>query len=191
VERLGHRRGLGPGAQGLTLRVDVVAQRNAYECGPASLAAVTGASIDELARLARTTEHGTEHAGMIAAARAVGAVVMARANGTIAELAAHVAAGTPVIVGWWSRGPGDRHWNPTWTIAQRRRRDRGHYSVIHGVTPAVITMMDPEAGTRDMPTAAFLRHWYDTDTPRYVKIRRWYLVVGPAPELPRGYPTPT
>ena len=128
---------------------------------------------------------------MVAAARALGTAVSVRANGTLAELAAHIAAGRPVIVGWWSRGPGDRHWKPGWTVGQRRRRDRGHYTVIHGVTPEVITMMDPEAGIRELPTAAFLRHWYDTDTPRYVKIRRWYLVVDPAPGLPRDYPMQT
>lgn len=159
------------------MRVVYVAQRTGFDCGPASLAAVTDATIDRIASLARTTERGTDHAGMIAAARTLGVFVAAHANSTIAELGALTAAGMPVIVGWWSRGAGDRHLSPTWTVRQRRQRDRGHYSVISGVGAGVVTMIDPEVGFRELAIPSFLRHWYDTDTPRYVKVSRWCLAV--------------
>jgi ABC-type bacteriocin/lantibiotic exporter with double-glycine peptidase domain len=171
------------------LPVPVIGQRTGHECGNTSLAAVVQylgrqGSPAELAVLARTGEDGTDHAGMIAAAVATGATVFAKAGGTLDELAGFIARGLPVIAGWWSMGPGDRDFDPRWTLAERRRRDCGHYSVVHGVTPTGLLIMDPQdgddgrtIGTCEMSDELFERVWYDTDTDRYVQVHRWYMVM--------------
>jgi hypothetical protein len=124
---------------------------------------------------------------MVGGAVRTGARVFERSGGSIAELARFVSARLPVIVGWWSRDPGDRHYNPIWTREERETNDCGHYSVICGVGDATVTMMDPQTierdghwcyvGRRTFRTREFLGVWYDTDTRRYKRVDRWYMVV--------------
>ena len=195
--RLGDRRGLGPGAQGLSARmrgarlldVPVIGQRNGHECGPTSLAAVARylgreIALADLARLAGTTPDGTDHDNLIAAAVAIGATVFAKDRGLLAEVARFIGWGLPVIAGWWSMSPGDDHFDARWTLDDRRANDRGHYAVIRGFTPTELALVDPEAGDDGrtigactMPDALFEAVWYDTDTARYEKVERWYMVA--------------
>ena len=149
------------------LDVPVLVQPTDHECGNTCLAAVAAYfgkrfSIADMKRLAGTTEAGTDHAPMIEAARATGARVHAAAGGTLDEVAGFVARGLPVIVGWWTD-------------------DGDHFSVITGVLPDRIVMMDPEAGRVELDRAAFERAWHDTDTEAHVRVDRWYLVLDYAP----------
>jgi predicted double-glycine peptidase len=174
------------------LPVPVFGQREC-ECGNTSLKAVLWYhgkrfSARRLGRLAGVTSEGTDHAGLIRAAIWAGArSVFTKRGGTLAELRWLVRAGYPIIVGWWSRGPGDQHLDMSWPIHVRRERDCGHYSVVTDVTEDRVMMMDPQWHLRDgrwrvvgncsMPRREFLEAWYDTDTYRYRRIDRWYMVV--------------
>lgn len=166
----------------MSLAVRRIEQATGFECGNTSLAAVAqyfGRSTTpaEFARLANTRTVGTDHADMIAAARAAGAQVEAKANGTLEELAAWIAKGVPPIVGWWSMEPGDRDWRRR-NRRLRRKKDCGHYSVVVDVTDSAVMLMDPQEGPRERFTRAeFLRVWYDTDTHRYVRVARWFLAL--------------
>lgn len=171
-----------------TLRVPVILQAEG-ECGNTSLAAVAQffgrrETPADFARLAGTTVAGTDHGAMVMAARATGARVRAKANGTIAELAACVAEGIPPIVGWWSMEDGDRDFDRRWSLARRRRKDRGHYAVVKEVTGSRIVLMDPQEGPsggawddHELTHAMWLRVWYDTDTARYRPVRRWWMAL--------------
>ncbi|CAN5923699.1 hypothetical protein BH11MYX3_BH11MYX3_00110 [soil metagenome] len=163
----------------ILLDVPVLLQDTPYSCGITALAAALryrGVACSP-ADLAGTTEDGIDHDKLVLAARARGITATANDHGTIAELVELVARGRPVIVGWWTMGPGDQPFDPAWTLDERRVRDCGHYSVIHGVTPTGLVMMDPEAGRCELSDEAFDRVWYDTDTDQYVAVRRWYLVL--------------
>ncbi len=166
----------------ILLELPVLLQETPHACGTTALAAAlrylgVACAPETLATLARTTEDGTDHANLIAAARASGVTATAKDHGTIAELIALVARGLPVIVGWWTMGPGDLPFDPGWSLAERHARDCGHYSVIHGVTEAGLVLMDPEEGRCELTDEAFDRVWYDTDTDQYVTVSRWYLVL--------------
>jgi hypothetical protein len=173
------------------LDVPVFGQRTAA-CGPTSLKAVcwyhgVRLSARRLAALCRLGGDGVDHEPLARAAVATGARVLTHASGTLAELGWFAAAGYPAIVGWWSLAPGDSHLDPSWTAAERRARDCGHYSVVCGVSREHIWLMDPQrelrggrwrtVGRRRMATRDFLRVWYDTDTSRHVRVDRWYMVL--------------
>lgn len=179
----------------LALPVPVFTQRDA-ECGNTSLKAVLAyrgrrVSAARLAELAGTTDEGTEHAGLIRAARACGAAVFERSGGpmrgALAELRWFLERGHPLLVGWWSQFEDAPAFDPKWTLAQRRANDSGHFSVVTGLDATRVQLMDPEARLRDghwraigrrwMAHDEFLRVWYDTDTPRFRPVSRWYLVV--------------
>ncbi len=166
----------------ILLEVPVLRQDTPHSCGDTALAAAlrflgVPCSPAALGTLAGTTEDGTDHAQLLAAARASGLNARANDHGTIAELIALVARGLPVIVGWWTMGPDDVPFDPSWTLEERRAGDCGHYSVIHGVTPIGLVMMDPEEGRCELTDEAFERVWSDTDTDQYVPVRGWYLVM--------------
>lgn len=180
-----------PGSRMIDLKVPVFGQREA-ECGNASLKSVLWylgrrVSAAYLSGLGRATPEGMDHAALIGAAHDCEASVFARAPGSIAELRWFLTRGYPLIVGWWSRDPGDAHFNPAWRLAERRERDCGHYSVIAGMDGSRVLMMDPQweehngrlriLGRRWMPIDEFSRVWYDTDTEAYRKVERWYMVV--------------
>jgi Peptidase_C39 like family len=183
----------------LELPVPVFTQREA-ECGNTSLKAVlayrgTRVSAARLAALAGTHDEGTEHAGLVRAARQCGAAVFERSGGdrraALAELRWFLTRGHPLLVGWWSQVEDAPAFDPRWTLAQRRANDSGHFSVVTGLDATRVQLMDPEARLRDGPRGkswraighrwmsheAFLRVWYDTDTPKYRHVERWYLVV--------------
>jgi hypothetical protein len=175
----------------IDLKVPVFGQREA-ECGNASLKAVLWllgrrVTAAHLARLAGTTPDGIDHADLVKAAQKCGVSVFSRARGSITELRWFLSRGYAPIVGWWSRDPGDAHHNPAWPLAERRARDCGHYSVICGIDATRVLMMDPQweerrgrlriLGRRWMPISQFRRLWYDTDTEKYRKVERWYLVA--------------
>lgn len=175
----------------VVLDVPVFGQREA-ECGNTSLKAVCWflrrrVSARALARLAGAGPEGIEHAGLIAAARACGFAAFERAGGSFAELGGFLRRGLPIIVGWWSRAPGDADFDPAWSLAERRAQDCGHFSVVCGLDATRVLLMDPQwelrggrwrvVGRRWTPRRAFARAWYDTDTPAYRRVERWYLVV--------------
>lgn len=166
----------------MTLAVPHLEQATGYECGNTSLAAVAqffGRAITpaEVARLAGTRTSGTDHANMIAAARALGADVVARAHGTLDELARWLARGVPPIIGWWSMGDGDRAWRPR-NRRLRRKKDCGHYSVVVDITATEVVLMDPQEEPHARWTRRELaRVWYDTDTHRYVRVDRWFMAI--------------
>jgi hypothetical protein len=128
-----------------------------------------------------------DHAALVGAAQECRASAFSRARGSITELRWFLTRGYAPIVGWWSRDPGDAHYNPAWPLAERRERDCGHYSVICGIDGTRVLMMDPQwelhngrlriLGRRWMPIDHFRRVWYDTDTEAYRKVERWYIVV--------------
>lgn len=180
-----------PARARIALPVPAFTQR-AAECGNTSLKAAlwylgVRRSAAELARLAGTTDEGTEHAGLVAAALASGAAVFERRGGTIDELRFFLGRGLPAVIGWWSRGEGEPHLDPSWSRAQRRARDCGHFSVVSGLDATRIALMDPDpqlragrwraAPHRWMPIADFRRVWYDTDTPAFRLVEAWYMVV--------------
>ena len=173
------------------LRVPILGQRSS-DCGPTSLKAVCWfhdrhVSVRKLAGLAGATRDGVDHGPLVRAARATGAAVFARAGGTLRELRRFLALGLPIIVGWWSQAPGEPHFDARWTLPERRRHDCGHYSVVCGLDRAHVWLMDPQwerrgrslkiVGMRAIRRQDFLGIWYDTDTRRYLPVKRWYMVV--------------
>ncbi len=178
----------------IDLGVPAFTQR-AAECGNTSLKSALWhlgrrVSAAELGRRAGLTEDGTDHAGLIAAARRSGAAVFARSGGSLAaslgELRWFLARRHPVLVGWWAHAEDEPHFDPAWSLAQRRARDAGHYSVVDAIDATRVGLMDPDpelrggtwrGGRRWMSHAEFGRVWYDTDTSRYRLVERWYLVV--------------
>jgi len=145
-------------------------------------------TIREIAQLAHTTSDGTDHAGLIRAARTLGATVFSKSGGKLSELRWFLEQGLPAIVGWWSMDAGDLPFDPRWTLAERRRRDCGHFSVVAGMTDHTVRIVDPQwyqrenhhlavVGNVDVPRARFLATWYDTDTSAFTLVKRWYMVV--------------
>lgn len=145
-------------------------------------------TIAELARLASATNDGIDHGNLVSAACKLGATVFSKAGGTLAELRWFLERGLPAIVGWWSMSAGDRHFDPGWTRAERRRRDCGHFSVVAGMTDRTVRIVDPQwrlrdngrravVGKVDVPRARFLATWYDTDTAAFALVERWYMIV--------------
>ncbi len=184
----------------LHLRVPLFTQREA-ECGNTSLKSVLAhlghrISAARLGRLAGLTSEGIEHAGLVTAARRLGFSVFERSGGSpaqsLAELRFFLSLGHPILVGWWARAKGDPDLDPRWSLAERRANDSGHFSVIDGVDgKARIAMMDPDpllragrwrAVRRWLPLSTFLPLWYDTDTPRFRRVDRWYMVVHDSPQ---------
>lgn len=183
----------------LDLRVPLFTQR-AAECGNTSLKAVLAyhgcrVSAAHLGRLAGLTDEGIEHAGLVSAARRLGFATFERHGGTaaesVAELRFFLARGLPVLIGWWARAAGEPDLDPRWSLAQRRANDSGHFSVIDALDESRpseprLAMMDPDpllragrwrAVRRWLPLSTFLPLWYDTDTPRFLRVDRWYLVI--------------
>ena len=161
-------------------------------CGITSLKSVLWylrrrVSARALARLAGPMPDGIDHEDLVEVARMAGFAVFARAGGTIGELRDFLMLGLPPIVGWWSMDPGDLDYDPSWSLAERRERDCGHYSVLCGFDVGRVQLMDPQweerpgrlavVGRRWMPTSRFRRVWYDTDTDAYRKVASWYMVV--------------
>jgi hypothetical protein len=144
-------------------------------CGAASLLIAArhfGFDYDEvyLAKLCDTTAAlGTDHAGLVQGAQAIGAVITHGTGGSIAKLRRLVLKERlPVIVGWYSRDPG----SPPGP-------GNDHFSVVYHLTRTHVYLMDPEVpgGRRKMTIRKFLRLWYDYDTPENVRTDRWFMSV--------------
>jgi hypothetical protein len=174
-----------------SLAVPVFGERDG-ECGNTSLKSVSWFqghrySARYLGVVAHLTDDGIEHGNLVRAARRTGATVTFGQGGTIARLRAALRRGLPPIVGWWSKDPGDPDFNPRWSLAERRKNDCGHFSVVCGVDGKRIELMDPQweerrgrlrvVGRRWMRLRDFQRVWYDTDTKRYRLVRRWYMIA--------------
>jgi ABC-type bacteriocin/lantibiotic exporter with double-glycine peptidase domain len=174
------------------LAVRPYGQPDGAQCGNTSLRMVLGfhnvhATIRECKRLAKTDDSGTEHANLIEAARKKGATVFAKNGGTLSELDYFVKRGLPPIIGRWSMEPSDLHFDPAWTLPQREAHDCGHFSVVSGITKSQVVVTDPQwekvgrrwriVGDVRLSKRAFLATWYDTDTPAYQLVDRWYMVL--------------
>lgn len=175
----------------IDLHVPVFGQREA-ECGNTSLKSVCWflgkrLSAKYLARLSGASADGIDHVGLVDAARRTGAAVFERTGGSIAELRSFLNRHHPMIVGWWSQERGDGHFDEGWSLAERRERDCSHFSVVSGIAPNRILLMDPQwitrrgrlrvLGRRWMSIQRFRQVWYDLDTPAYRRVERWYMVV--------------
>jgi hypothetical protein len=178
-------------ARRIDLHVPVFGQREA-ECGNTSLKAVlwflgNRISARRLRDLADVTDDGVDHAPLVAAARRAGAAVFERSGGTLAELRWFLTRGLPPIIGWWSQDVGDAPFDERWSLAERRARDCGHYSVVSGIESRRILLMDPQwhmrgarrrvVGRRWLAIEELDRAWYDTDTPAFRQVERWYMVA--------------
>jgi ABC-type bacteriocin/lantibiotic exporter with double-glycine peptidase domain len=176
------------------LEVPVFRQETGYECGSTSLKSVLWyhkrrVTAEELRRLCGVRRDGVDHGKLVRGAEKLGATVLAKSGGTLAELRGFLRDGLPIIVGWWSRDPeaDDVHFQESWPLPERRRRDCGHYSVVSGISDERIWLMDPQqelsrghwrvVGDTSMTHRDFLEVWYDTDTDRYVRVDRWMMVV--------------
>jgi len=146
-----------------------------------------------LAELSECGDEGTEHAKLIAAAKAVGANVFVKEHGTVDELRHFILKERlPVLVGWWA-GP-ERTMDE---IQADNGVDEGHFSVAMHLTKSQIWLADPwildpkdedkgAAGIRRIQIRKFMRQsavsrpaysWCDTDTPKYLPTNRWYMVL--------------
>ncbi|MEY4744545.1 MAG: hypothetical protein RL272_490 [Candidatus Parcubacteria bacterium] len=180
VERRKRRRELIP-PRPRPLKLKPFSQRTAY-CGPASMKIVCayfGREYEEkaLGDLCGTTlQDGTDHAGLIKGAEAIGATVFSKAGGTVGDLRRFTMKHRlPVIVGWYS--PSD----PRKTkFVPGKDEMEDHFSVVYHVSRDYVYMMDPEvegAGKRRMRIGRFLKLWWDTDTPKVISVRRWFMVM--------------
>jgi hypothetical protein len=149
-------------------------------CGPASLKIALSFfnkeyTESDLAKLAGSNDFGTDHNSLIKAAVSVGATVFEKASGTIEEIVYFVRRERlPVIVGWWA----DRGTNPCGE-SRRPEDDEGHFSVVYYVSDKYIYLMDPasDSGITRLSLKKFLDRWWDLDTPDYVRVERWYMVL--------------
>ena len=122
-----------------------------YQCGPAALATVldvSGVAVD-LDRLVRQVyvpgRQGSFQVELLAATRRAGRIPY-RIDGTLAALAAELAAGRPVLV-LQNLGPS---WYPRW-----------HYAVVVGIDPAgeAVILRSGTDRRRVTPWMTFLRTW--------------------------------
>lgn len=143
----------GPGADapatasGLIPLPDV-RQREAWDCGPAAVAAVVrhfGRSPDSLDALAAamgtTPERGTTPAAVAAQLSRAGLTVTSRSGMTADDLARFFAAGQPVLC-------------PV---------RPGHWVAVAGVGLGMVFFQDPAAGPRMLPLADWAAGWSDAD----------------------------
>ena len=120
-------------------------------CGPASLRILLSHfnknfSEEDLAKLSEATpKYGTEHDGLIKAAKALGGHVFAKENGTLEELKYFIKQEKlPVLIGWFDK-------------------DGDHYSVIANITDKNIIIVDPAAKVvkRQLDINDFPQIWFD------------------------------
>ena len=137
-------------------------------CGPASLKILLSYfgrqyTEQQLALLGSSTvEIGTEHEGMIQAAKEIGGYVFAKDNGTIEEIEYFIKEEKlPVIIGWFDR-------------------DGDHYSVVVSITDKNVIIVDPATNEpeRWLDRSAFPRMWFDfVGEDNKTVSWCWYMVV--------------
>lgn len=149
-------------------------------CGPASLKILfshfgKGENYNEeqLGQLcAATHDAGTEHEGMIQAAKEIGGYVFTKENGTIEELEYFIKEEKlPVIIGWFDK---ERYHNGQLIKAG------DHYSVVVSITDKNIIIVDPAVNEpeRWIDRENFPRVWFDfVGTDNRVVSWEWYMVV--------------
>lgn len=142
-------------------------------CGPACLEMLFAhygvkASQHAIARAAGTTRaHGTPPEAMRKAARAFGFASTYKESAELADIAAWLAKGVPVIVDWFSV-------------------DDGHYSVAAGLDAKHVLLYDPEhERPRLIPRKEFVRAWFDfagdrMETRRDLRLRPMLVIHSPA-----------
>lgn len=152
-------------------------------CGPASLKILCshfGREYEEkhLGKLCGTSaKNGTDHAGLVEAAKALGANVLAKRDASFDDLKRLVLGERlPVIVGWYSPSGGPTRWKfrPGVTPIE------DHFSVVYHMTNERVFMMDPEVdgdGRRVMSVSRFMQLWWDTDGPKGARVDRWLLAL--------------
>lgn len=144
-------------------------------CGPASLKMALSYfghnfSEQQLAKWSKATaKEGTEHGGMVEAAKKAGAEVRAKEGGTIEDLEKYVnQLRLPVIVGWFDH-------------------DDDHYSVVVKVTGKWLYLADPQMRkTRRFAKGFFPKIWFDFvgDDSR-IASWGWYMTVDYPNQLSR------
>jgi len=143
-------------------------EQSAGLCGPAAMKILLSHfgktfSEDELARMCSATrEEGTEHEGLIRAAKEIGGFVFEKEKGSMEELEYFIKEEKlPVIIGWFD-GDGD------------------HYSVVVSITDKNIVVVDPAEGKpeRWLDKATFSRIWFDfVGVGNSAVSWRWYMVI--------------
>ncbi len=157
-------------------------QRPGY-CGPASLKIVCsffGREYEELllGKLCSTSaKNGTNHAGLVKAAKTLGANVLAKSAASLEEVRRLVRRERlPVIVGWYSPADGPSRWK----FVPGVHPVEDHFSVIYHVTDEHVFMVDPEIdgdGRRKMSVSRFKQLWWDTDGPKGARVDRWMMAI--------------
>lgn len=143
---------LGDGKKPVEENIKVVPFRQAPGlCGPASLKILLSHfqknyTEEQLAYFsAATTDKGTEHEGLIQAAKEVGGFVFVKENGTVEEMEYFIKEEKlPVIIGWFDR-EGD------------------HYSVLVSITDKNLVIVDPAVNEpeRWLDRKTFSQIWFD------------------------------
>lgn len=144
-------------------------QTQAGYCGPAALRILLsyfGKTYNEnqLAAFGYTTRNdGTEHEGLIQAAKQISGFVFAKDNGTVEELEYFIKQEKlPAIVGWFDE-------------------DGDHYGVVVNMTDKNIILVDPDntkQPERWLSREMFPRIWFDFVGPdSRVASWGWYMVI--------------
>ena len=147
-------------------------------CGPAALKIALSAfgkhmTEEELAaHSSATIEYGTEHEGLVRAAKECGATVIEREGGTLAEIEHLVKEKhLPVIVGWFDK-------------------DDDHYAIVVDVTPEYLILADPSwhRPERFVRREHFDNIWFDFVGKDNARTSwRWYMAINfPPPSEGRG-----
>lgn len=145
-------------------------------CGPASLKIALSAfgknvTEEELALLTNASiEHGTEHEGLVRAAKHLGATVMEKERGTLGEIDRLVKEKhLPVIVGWFDE-------------------DGDHYGVVTDITPEYLVLSDPawDFPERFVRKEHFENIWFDfVGSESAITSWGWYMAISfpPVPQI--------
>ena len=166
-------------------------QEQVGSCGPASAKIILqyfkkNWSERLLRKMCRKKSYGTNIAPLIAGLRRTGAAVSAKSNGTLEDIKKFLKNGLPVMVAVWSPELGEAHFDPKWSLRERKENDCGHYAVVYGLSKHFVFLMDPDyylfehgnkTGRQRMSINKFLEHWYATDGQKYNKIKCWMLVI--------------
>lgn len=132
-----------------------------HQCGPAALATVLGASglpadpLDLAARVYVPSLRGSLQSELIAATRVAGRVPYL-VDGSLAALAAEIAAGRPVLV---------------MQNLAFARLPRWHYAVVIGVDAQRVTLRSGASPALQMSHRAFLRTWDGANRWGFVALR--------------------
>lgn len=142
-------------------------QETEITCGPAalrSLLATVGISATEmeLAKKAKTNEHGTKPDNLVKTARSYGLFVYAKQGWTMEELEENV----PVLVDIQAQG----------TPEEYEKDESGHYVVVMAIREGKVICMDPSEGVVEMGVIPFWEQWHDKEEDGFRTVR-WGMTV--------------